>query len=452
MHDQSEEDQRLGRRITFFIVIACAAAVALLCVLNTQKKIGDQHREIEYLSNVTNATNATVVSSIRSLQSSIASLPDDVKRLILRYSICSKRLLYYYLDSYRTMNETERKQMNKYIRRRIYDQEFTFMQYLHLSSFLLRKQPLDDDTNRVQSDAIRMIRQFIMEQGLNHHFIHNHTSVYLSDFRLSIRFLCKAKIIFDTLRMLGINVNGTLSLQTLIGIRYDVPLNEITYLGLDGNDIYSLDLFSDWTECKSLESLDLALNKLTDVDGLSAINESQLEEINLSGNKLTNIEGLRGFNKLVSLELNDNNIKDIEPLAGLRSLRQLELQGNNISDLPPLSGLRELKRLRLAQNNIENIEPLSTLNETLDTLTLAFNKITDIRALGALKRLGDLSLAGNRISDIEPLAALKELKGLDLEYTNVNLSNIVHLFQNRTLRHSLYYRFDWPFCYSRTIL
>ena len=162
-----------------------------------------------------------------------------------------------------------------------------------------------------------------------------------------------------------------------------------------------------FTDFIHLISLNLQMNKITDLSPLAGLTE--LQDLNLWINKISDLSPLAGLKRLQDLNLSNNKISDISPLTDLTGLQNLLFFGNEITNLSPIAGLTGLKDLHIAYNQITDISPLAGLTG-LQNLYLTKNQINDILPLAGLTGLQDLSLFSNPISDISALASLTELK------------------------------------------
>jgi internalin A len=99
-----------------------------------------------------------------------------------------------------------------------------------------------------------------------------------------------------------------------------------------------------------------------------------LTTLNLGGNKISDVKPLSGLTNLTLLDLSLNQISDVKPLAGLTNLTDLDLLGNRIRDVKPLAGLNKLNTLWLFGNQISDVMPLAGLTN-LTTVLLSGNPI-----------------------------------------------------------------------------
>ncbi|MDR0898238.1 MAG: leucine-rich repeat domain-containing protein [Oscillospiraceae bacterium] len=268
--------------------------------------------------------------------------------------------------------------------------------------------------------------------------------------------------------------------ETLViaGMEVSIDAENVNLSGLDISDLtYIVDALG---QMKNLQSLDLSINRISDITPLRAL--KSLQVLNLANNQIANLSVLSDFSELISLNLNSNDIMDIRPLGNLTQLTALYLYNNAISEfdalitlkslkhlslnhagavsrldflsdmhdleslimsgaewiegavslsegfvvdkvvltsLEPLKNLKKLKKLSLLSLPIADLEALIGL-EALDELTIAFSNIADIEALANLTNLVKLDLTHNQISDIEPLAGLVHIQELSLSFNSIN--------------------------------
>ncbi|KAL9700263.1 hypothetical protein quinque_003704 [Culex quinquefasciatus] len=178
---------------------------------------------------------------------------------------------------------------------------------------------------------------------------------------------------------------------------------------------------------ESLQHLDLSDNYFKSLPNDAFIHLKRLESINLNDNALSAIpEALRGLTSLDDLELADNRIMQIDThiLSTLTRLEELDLSQNFISSIPSgaFDSLRSLKELHLDDNDIRHIEGnVFAQNRNLKKLI--------IKAL----ELAGMALTTLPIGIFDNLADLEEL---DLGYNQLKTldSNIFrNLFSLETL-------------------
>ncbi|EEO9089975.1 LPXTG cell wall anchor domain-containing protein [Listeria monocytogenes] len=97
--------------------------------------------------------------------------------------------------------------------------------------------------------------------------------------------------------------------------------------------------FKKFANLKSLESLDVTWNNITDLSSLTA--NDHITNLNLSYNKFTNVAPIATMKELKVLYLNNNNLTSINSLNTLRGLTIAYADNNNITDLSNLKDFFE---------------------------------------------------------------------------------------------------------------
>ncbi|XP_024369166.1 protein phosphatase 1 regulatory inhibitor subunit PPP1R7 homolog [Physcomitrium patens] len=188
----------------------------------------------------------------------------------------------------------------------------------------------------------------------------------------------------------------------------------------------------------NLTLLDVSYNKVSSMNGMSAISSS-LTELYLSKNEIGKIEEIEHLTRLRVLELGSNRIRVMEGLDQLKELQQLWLgrnriqsvnlcgltgllkisvQSNRLSSMAVFQECVNLTELYLSHNQISVMEGLSTL-QNLRVLDLASNKITDISNLEKLTRLEDLWLNDNSVATLDDIEM--KLEGCKNSLTTIYL-------------------------------
>lgn len=168
-----------------------------------------------------------------------------------------------------------------------------------------------------------------------------------------------------------------------------------------------------------LQWLSIAMNQLTDVDGLVG---PALESLNLTGNHIQRLNGFQygSFANLVTLELRGNQLETTDGI-NLPHLQQLYLAQNAIKRLEGLEKLERLTALHLRDNQLESLDGLSPSMKCLQYLNARGNAITDaaLRYIGFLSQsLRVLVLSGNPVAEnseyrINVLTVVPQLERLD---------------------------------------
>lgn len=267
-------------------------------------------------------------------------------------------------------------------------------------------------------------------------------------------------LVSNTLQLLDLShckITKVFGSQVLQGMR------DLKFLILAGNQIRSI---SDLTS-ETLLTLDLANNRLTNLQPTMLVGMPALTSINLSKNhrislqskqgefvssisvrkidlsycNMDNIE-LDGFPALTNVNLRANMIRhlDVESFANSRVIESLDLSQNSINSINvnTFSKLKHLRSVNLSFNMIPKIErDTFKENELLTKLDLSrnyisrFNRITapyltllnmtwceimtvDPDALTGFQELTTLDLSNNLIIDLPDTLSAEQLQTLDL--------------------------------------
>ncbi|MBF2429021.1 Ig-like domain-containing protein [Listeria welshimeri] len=115
---------------------------------------------------------------------------------------------------------------------------------------------------------------------------------------------------------------GKEPIKTIEGMQY---LNELSYLGLDGNQV-------------------------SDLTPLA--NASKLTYLTLSDNNVTDVSSLKNLSKLYLIGLKNNQVEDISSFSNLTALKYLYLNGNKLSDLSAIANLTTLDILEVKNQQV----------------------------------------------------------------------------------------------------
>jgi Leucine-rich repeat (LRR) protein len=163
-------------------------------------------------------------------------------------------------------------------------------------------------------------------------------------------------------------------------------------------------------KCRSLASLDLAKNTITNLEPIKEL--TSIQYLNLAENQISDVAPLSKIVALQYIELSNNKVSDLKPLAGLTNMASLYLSNNQITDISPITNFPRLSSLYLDKNKLSSIKGVENL-KWLSSLSLNENQITDITPIAELKGLYYLFLERNKIRDITPLfnSAKKDSEG-----------------------------------------
>jgi len=150
--------------------------------------------------------------------------------------------------------------------------------------------------------------------------------------------------------------------------RIEVARREkLTYLDLSGMGLKEVP--SEILDITWLKTLSLADNELSDISGLSAL--QQIHKLALSHNKIVDITPLSRLKKLKFLFLEGNAIKDVSALKTTTTLKKLVLTNNTIFSIDNLDGLTALVYLDVALNPL-NMSELMAYKQRMPSL-LVYN-------------------------------------------------------------------------------
>ncbi|KAL2207233.1 PP2C-domain-containing protein [Sarocladium strictum] len=164
-----------------------------------------------------------------------------------------------------------------------------------------------------------------------------------------------------------------------------------------------------------LEILDVANNRLEQLEHAELHNLTHLRQLILANNRLTHLPSHFGaYRSLRSLNLSSNFLERFPPfLCELTSLVDLDLSFNTIANLPAeIGNLKNLEKFLITNNRLAQYVPSTFRNLTnLRELDIKFNGITTIDTIAELPKLEVLYAEHNGISSfIGKFEALRHLK------------------------------------------
>jgi len=163
-----------------------------------------------------------------------------------------------------------------------------------------------------------------------------------------------------------------------------------------------------------LQRLQIALYKLEDISGFSAVAGS-LQDLIFGKTKRTfSLSFLEAMRQLKSLFLVGHK-KDISAVSGLTNLTSLGLSGITLPDLSLLLPLRVLRALQIFLGGTTNLSLLPRLPALEDLALMRITKLSDLSVLADLPGLTKLKLDWLRnVASLPSLAALKRLEDVTL--------------------------------------
>ncbi|XP_029011012.1 leucine-rich repeat-containing protein 23 [Betta splendens] len=177
------------------------------------------------------------------------------------------------------------------------------------------------------------------------------------------------------IRFLDVSSNHLTDLSPL------ASLTQLLWLKVDNNSVGSFK-GQPFAQLTFLQWLSMAVNQLTDLDGLVG---PALETLILTGNSIKKVSGLHSgcFANLVVLELRGNQLETTDGI-NLPNLQKLYLAQNAITRLEGLEKLENLITLHLRENQLNSLDGLSSNMKCLQYLNVRGNSLSDESALQAL--------------------------------------------------------------------
>lgn len=161
-------------------------------------------------------------------------------------------------------------------------------------------------------------------------------------------------------------------------------------------------------ERTNLTWVDLRASKLGNVDAMLGL--VNMESLNVFAAHISDFSGLRNMTKLKRLEAHNNPATDLSPLANLTALEELQAGG-----LSTASGGAFLPKIR-DLHFVENLKNLKSLD-------LSYTDISDLRPLMGLQNLQELMITNSALQVIEPILYLPKLNKLWLNNNPVGYVN-----------------------------
>lgn len=228
-------------------------------------------------------------------------------------------------------------------------------------------------------------------------------------------------------------------------------------LGLDNDEVVTVEqmeslegLLLSYCTITTLDGLEIAKNihslsfdhcTINDYTALTKLDK--LAYLQINGNSLTNDK--TGFvsqlKSVETLDMSYNELTDISFLKDMDSIVSLILSGNKISDLTPITTMDSVQTVYLASNDLtsEQVKALEPKLSGLYELDLDYNKITDVSVFASVNGMTGLYLNSNEINDISPLKDLTsdnivtlqiKQNALDLTSGNATMEQINKMIEN----------------------
>lgn len=195
-------------------------------------------------------------------------------------------------------------------------------------------------------------------------------------------------------------------------------LSSLHHLYLDHNKISKFSL-----RISSLHYLDLSCNLLKDFTNIS----ESLSTLNINFNRLTQISFTSS--SLRELRLSGNDITTLPQKAHFTSLTLLDVSYNKLSNINNIKSFApHLEKLNAEFNFIDTFPAFP---QTIQTITLEYNRLTQIPPLNSYQTLTSLTLNNNCIESIQQLP--QSLKCLTLENNRIESTSSISLTSLPTL-------------------
>lgn len=180
--------------------------------------------------------------------------------------------------------------------------------------------------------------------------------------------------------------------------------------------------------CPSLQYLDVAQNKLSQLDGMP----NSLRSLNISANLINSLASWTHLHNLQVVDVSNNQLENLDCFAGLKHLRKLRARHNNITCIEGIFDNDGLFMLDLSDNWISTIDFAGCGLSSIENLDLSRNKLAQIKGLEHLPSLEKLDASSNVLEQFSNGRALQQLERLDL---SVNRITEIDLATLPTLRH-----------------
>ena len=201
----------------------------------------------------------------------------------------------------------------------------------------------------------------------------------------------------------------------------DVTNNtELTYLELNGTKVSSIDL----SQNTKLVDANFNRSQLTDLD---ISNLSNIETLDVAVNSLTTLTGLTGKTNLVRLNAKYNGLTSVD-VSDLTSVKYLDLSSNPLTDLGTagVTNCVDLLELALSADDLSSYSPLDlSQNSLLEKLNIGSANLTGLNfGSTTYNNLIDVRIANNALSSLD-LSGMPAIQTMDFDNISVNFDSIV---------------------------
>ncbi len=180
-----------------------------------------------------------------------------------------------------------------------------------------------------------------------------------------------------------------------------------------------------------LEKLDLAFNRLEDINELMTSSLDNLKMLFLEKNGIKTINAIHSIPKLEYLDLKNNQLEDVTDFlnSSLGKLELLDLSYNQIKLMTNIHSMPQLKVLNLEKNQIKDMTGLlNTSFGNLNFLKISYNQIESIKTIHFMPQLKVLDLRNNSICNISDFlqSNLPELRELYLSNNHIQTTIMIY--------------------------
>ncbi|KAL3885051.1 hypothetical protein ACJMK2_025149 [Sinanodonta woodiana] len=200
-----------------------------------------------------------------------------------------------------------------------------------------------------------------------------------------------------------------LSMNTIDYLRQDTlqGMVKLKYLNLSYNSLDVHDNFHDvFSRARSLESLDLSFNNLTNLAAESFVFLQNLTRLNISYNQISNISepSFKGLSSLLYLDLSGNRLTYLpsDSFRDMNSLKHMDLSNNMIESTEGIGYWPPLVSLKMNNNRLKAM-PVQLNGSRVTELYFHFNNITKLKetSFDNMKNLLYLDISNNNLQLID---------------------------------------------------
>lgn len=181
-------------------------------------------------------------------------------------------------------------------------------------------------------------------------------------------------------------------------------------------------LFSEFTAPRDIFSMDLSINRISDIDNGAFERFQNLRVLRMRGNSLREITAsqFKGLMMLEELDLSWNAINSIDrdALRHMEHLKTIDLSGNCLYNLRPYIFFRNVRliNINLSRNFLNHLPTLMPFSQHINNLNVTDNQFSNLTSLMYYENIQSLDMSHN------PLV-MKELLNNGTSSTEVKSSS-----------------------------